>query len=165
MSHAQGDAIIVNLYKALLPELGLQKRFPRIWRYSSRKYQGLALPHPYYTQGVGSVATFQQAGLSTELRGSLIRANTEQAQLEIGTSLPILQENYNEWGFLLTEHCWIGSLWRFCSEFAISLEAEHLQAPGPQRQNDAYLMELFGACFPFSTSAKQRKEEWRTRQT
>jgi hypothetical protein len=123
------------------------------------KYQGLALLHPYHTQGVKSVAVFQQVGLSKELRGGLLQVNTEQAQLEIGTSQPVLQENFSVWGFLLTEHCWIGSLWRFCSEFAITLEAEHLQAPGPQRQIVAYLMELFGARFPFSSSAKQRKEE------
>jgi hypothetical protein len=35
----------------------------------------------------------------------------EQAQLEIGTSQPVLQESLSEWGFLLMEHCWIGSLW------------------------------------------------------
>jgi hypothetical protein len=132
MSRAQGDAIIVKLYQAMLPELSLQKQFPRIWR-----YQGLALLHPYSTQGVKSVAVFQQAGLCKDLRGCLLRANMEQAQLEIGTSQLVLRESFSEWGFLLMEHCWICSLWRFCSEFAITLEAEHLQAPGPQRQNNA----------------------------
>ena len=160
MTKTQGDAIIMPLYQALLPELGLQKKFPRVWRYAPRMYQALALYHPYIEQGQEQVSIFQRAGLSEEINGGLQRTTTEQAQLEIGTSKPVLQEDFTKWGHLLTENLWIGSLWQFCSDFDITLDDDHFTAPAPQRENDAYLMELLATRFPFSSKPKERKDEW-----
>jgi hypothetical protein len=64
ITKTQGDAIIVKLYQALLLELGLQRKFPKIWRYAPRRYQALALPHPYFTQGQEQICLLQQMGLS-----------------------------------------------------------------------------------------------------
>ena len=160
MTSAQGDAIVTPLYRALLPELGLQKRFPRIWRYAPRMFQALSLHHPYIDQGQEQVIIFQQTALSTEINGGLQRATTEQAQLEIGTGQPLLQEDFSRWGQVLTPNLWIGALWRFCSDFNIVLEEERFQAPPPQRENDAYLMEYFASSFPFSSKKSTRRAEW-----
>ena len=62
----------------------------------------------------------------------------------------------------MTDNCWIGSLWKFCSDHGVALEADHHQAPAVQRDNDAYLMELFAARCTFSTTTKLAQEEWRS---
>jgi hypothetical protein len=87
ISKTQGDAIIVQLYQALLPELGLQRKFPKIWWYAPRRFQALALPHPYFIQGQEQICLFQQLGLSSEISGGLLCISLDQAQLEIGRNV------------------------------------------------------------------------------
>jgi hypothetical protein len=44
MSEAQGDEIIRKLYTALLPALGLNRKFAMIWRHALRMFQGASIP-------------------------------------------------------------------------------------------------------------------------
>jgi hypothetical protein len=167
MTEAQGDDIIRKLYKAMLPALGLNRKFAMIWRHAPRMFQGVDLPHPYHGQGHAQIRSFQQSGLGTEINGKLLRTTREQAQLEIGTSQPVLQENFADWGHLLTANCWIGSLWEFNYKYGITLEEDTMKAPEPQRQNDAYLMELIAERYTFVHNRNVKKEvhnwqeEWR----
>jgi hypothetical protein len=162
MTKTQGDAIVTKLYQALLPELGLQKRFPKVWRYAPRMYQALALPHPFFIQGQEQISIFQQAGLSEEINGGLLQITTDQAQLEIGRSTPLLQEDFTKRGHLLTANLWIGSLWEFCSEFGIKLEADRFKAPEIQRDNDSFIMELLEERFTFTGDKNSRRDQWRS---
>jgi hypothetical protein len=150
ISRPQGDAIMRKLYRALLPELGLQRRFPLLWRHAPRRYQGLALPHPYIAQGIEQVKVLLESGRSQELQGSLLRITIEQGQLEVGTSRPLLSEKFETWGHLHTKRCWIRSLWEFLSASGISLSGAWMTVPLPQRQNDRYLMELFAEIGAYS---------------
>jgi hypothetical protein len=156
MTTTQGDAIIVKLYQALLLELGLQRRFPKLWQHAPRTFQALALPHPYFVQGQEQVSIFQKMGLSQEISSGLIRITTDQAQLEIGRSTPLLQEDFDTWVFLLTP-----SLWDFCWEFQIMLEAHHLHAPEIQCDNDIFLMELLEQRFNFTGTVPEQQNQWR----
>jgi hypothetical protein len=121
----------------------------------------LALPHPYFVQGQEQISIFQKMGLSQEISGGLIRITADQAQLEIGCSTPLLQEDFDTWGFLLTPNLWIGSLWEFCWEFQITLEAHCFRAPEIQRDNDVFLMELLEQCFNFTGTVPERQNQWR----
>jgi hypothetical protein len=64
--------------------------------------------------------------LRNDINGKLLRTTTEQAQLEIRTSRPVLQEEYAKWGQLLTPNSLIGSLWNFCSDIGITSEDSSL---------------------------------------
>jgi hypothetical protein len=139
ISKTQGDAIIVQIYQALLLELGLHCKF----RYAPRKFQALALPHPYFTQGQDQICLFQQLGLSNEVTGGLLQIRFDQAQLELGRNVPLLQDNFKTWGFLLTQNFWIGSMWEFCNKYNITLESDRFQPPEIQRDNDIFIMHLF----------------------
>jgi hypothetical protein len=119
----------------------------------------LALPHPYFTQGAEQISLFQKMGLSTEINGGLLRLTIDQAQLEIGRSLPLLQDDFKQWGFLLTSNLWIGSLWDFCLEYKITLEADRFKAPEIQCENDAFIMDLLAEKFTATGTKKQRKEQ------
>ena len=143
MSRRQGDQIITKLYRALLPELGLQKRFPWVWQYAPVQLQGLALPHPYLKQEIDHLKILAYMGMSTEILGGFLWASLEQAQLEIGMGHLILQEDFEKWGFLLTPNCWVGSVGEFVSKYGITVEAPFLVAPKKQRKGDLYLMEHF----------------------
>ena len=156
ISWAQGDKITRRLYRALLPELGLQRRFPILWRHAPVRYQGLALPHPYISQGIEHLKVILETSLSTELQGRLLRTSIEQAQLEIGTSRPILEEDYESWGGLLTPKCWIGCLWHFISTFGIKLQGGLPPVPPPQREGDQYLMEMFATTTQYSATELRR---------
>jgi hypothetical protein len=161
ISKNQGDAIIVQLYQALLPELGLQQKFPKIWRYALHRFQALALPHPYFIQGQEQICLFQQLGLSNEISGGLLRISLAQAQLELGQNVPLLQDDYKTWGFLLTQNLWIGSMWEFCDEYNITLEAGRFQAPEIQRDNDIFIMQLFEEHFNFTGRFQECQQQWR----
>jgi hypothetical protein len=161
ISKNQGDAIIVQLYQALLPELGLQRKFPKIWRYAPCRFQALALPHPYFVQGQEQICLFQQLGLSNEISGGLLCISLDQAQFELGRNVPLLQDDYKTWGFLLTQNLWIGSMWEFCDEYKITLEASRSQAPEIQRDNDIFIMQLFEAHFNFTGIVQERQQQWR----
>ena len=52
LSKKEGDRVMAKLCRALLPELGVNCRFPCLWWYGPRCYQGLDIPYPYMTQGI-----------------------------------------------------------------------------------------------------------------
>jgi hypothetical protein len=66
----------------------------------------------------------------------------EQAQLEVGIGTPILEADYEQYGFLLT-FCWIKVLWKRLWEYDIVLhqpEAEKV-LPKLQREGDFFIMQ------------------------
>jgi hypothetical protein len=99
-------------------------------------------------------------GLSKEISGGLLRISLDQAQLEIGRDIPLLQEDFKAWGFLLTPNLWIGSLWEFCDEYGIYLEAERFKPPEIQRDNDRFIMQLFEDHFNFTGMVQERQQQW-----
>ena len=93
-------------------------------------------------QAIGQLTMVLQHGSIPTLPGELFIASLEQAQLEIGTSIPFLQAPFERYGFLLTKNCWIGSIWSFISKHDISLWGAPTPPPPLQRANDQYLMEM-----------------------
>jgi hypothetical protein len=41
---SEADRLTVDLYKLILPTMGMTKSFPRVYRHAPKHYQGVALP-------------------------------------------------------------------------------------------------------------------------
>lgn len=52
MTYKDGDKMVSGLYRALLPALGANWNYPKIWRYCPAAFLGLGLPHPHIKQEV-----------------------------------------------------------------------------------------------------------------
>jgi hypothetical protein len=130
LTEAQGAEITQTLYKYALPSLGACRNFPLAYRYAPTSLQGLALPHPYFEQGIQQICLILTHGAIDSPTGSLLRASLEQAQLEIGISTPFLSESFDTYGFLLTDCLW-SSIWQFISTHNISLTYPEQVLPKP----------------------------------
>ena len=137
----QGEDIVSTLYRTVLPSLGANRNFPMHWRFAPTRLQGLGLPHPYIEQGIAQLSEILYHGVAPTYTGSFIRASLEQAQLEVGSGTPLLQLPFDSYGVLLTENCWIGSVWEFTSKLKLLVIGEDLCLPKPQRLGDTFIME------------------------
>jgi hypothetical protein len=72
--------------------------------------------------------------------GSYFNISLEQAQLEVGISSPLLEANYDDYGFLLT-FCWVKVLWQFLWMHWVKLHNSDQVLPKLQRQGDFFIME------------------------
>jgi len=64
----------------------------------------------------------------------------EQAQLEVGVGVPLLESSYEQHGFLCTD-CWIKVLWWFVSTYNIWLMDRNSHPPPLQCEGDEFFME------------------------
>ena len=62
------------------------------------------------------------------MMGKLLAAQLEQAQLEVGIGIPLLEAPFNQYGFLLMD-CWIKGIWEFVSKYDIILTSEDYILP------------------------------------
>jgi hypothetical protein len=72
--------------------------------------------------------------------GTLMQISLEQAQLEVGLSIPFLDASFGFYGFLLTD-IWWKSVWEFIWRNDIKLTHPDQALPQLQRTNDAFIME------------------------
>ena len=54
-------------------------------------------------------------GDNPSMIGKVLAAQLEQAQLEVGIGIPLLEAPFDQYGFLLMD-CWIKGKWEFCLE-------------------------------------------------
>ena len=147
MSEPQGEKIVRKLHRSILPELGANRQFPILWHHCIPKYQGLGMLQPNFAAGCKHLATLATFSTSTELLGGLIRANVEQATLELGRSTSLFATDPTECGNKsFTRHCWLGSSWDFASRHGVSVELPCNKPPPLQREGDVPLIELFEDC-------------------
>ena len=152
MTEIEGKSILTGFYKNVLPKMGICRNIPLVFRYAPTCLQGLGLPDPYVEQGIAQIKFLLTGGHICNLPGNLIRASLEQAQLEIGTSTPLLQAPFAVFGCLLTKNTWIGSVWQFVSKRGIEMRSESLTLPKCQREGDYFLMDCLTALGVFSTA-------------
>jgi hypothetical protein len=72
--------------------------------------------------------------------GSYFNISLEQAQLEVRIGSPLLEANYDDYGFLLT-FCWVKVLWQFLWMHRVTLHNSDQVLPKLQRQGDFFIME------------------------
>ena len=151
----QGDRLMGTLYRALLPALGANRKFPKLWRHAPPELMGLDLPHPRVEQGIEQMKTLLTMGSSKSLPATTLTATLEAAQLMVGSEDTFLLQDLELWSGLLPHNTLAYSMWEFIQEAGIYVEFEKPLAPKPQRENDAHLMNLF-ATLPGMT--RQRLE-------
>jgi len=71
---------------------------------------------------------------------SLLQTSLELLWLEVGISTPLLQADFNQWGFLATD-CWLKNLWRFAWFAEIQLISNTKNTIPFQHQGDACIMD------------------------
>jgi hypothetical protein len=72
------------------------------------------LPQVTDTQFIEQVKRVLVHGALPTHTGIYFNISLEQAQLEVGIGSPLLEANYDDYGFLLT-FCWVKVLWQFLS--------------------------------------------------
>jgi hypothetical protein len=99
LEHIQKKAVV-----SILAAMGYNRHMPREVVHSSRKYQGLGLPHLYDLQGCDGTRLFLQEINSENMTSKLLRATAEMIQLESGIGSPIMMDtralDYIEWGWI-----------------------------------------------------------------
>jgi len=129
-----------RLYRTLLPRLGVNRFYPLALRHTPVKFHGLALPHPFWEQGIAALKLFLEFGNTSRPEQTLIQTSLEYLQLEVGIGVPILLADFAQWGFLAT-NCWIKNLWNFVHTASIQLISDPPTTPPLQRQGDGCLMD------------------------
>lgn len=134
--------ITKSLYYQMLPSGGTNRSFPLVHRHAPHDLFGLALPTAKDTEFIGQIKTMLTHGAVPTHTGTFLNTSLEQAQLEVGIGTPLLEADYDKFGFLLT-HCWLKVLWQRLWEHDIVLrqpEAEQF-LPKLQREGDFFIME------------------------
>ena len=142
MTWAQGDTVIRSLYKSLLPALGANRNYPKLWRHAPTDFMGLDLPHPYVEQGIAHISNLLTLGASDSLPGHSLRTQLETAQLAVGTDEDFLHMDIDRWGHTLHPSTLAHAMWNFCSNHNIFVEFDQALRPPNQREKDQPLMEL-----------------------
>jgi len=84
---------------------------------------GLELPNLYWEQGAAALGLFSEVSNGYSTDSHLLYCSLEQSQLELGNSTPLLQVDYTQYRFLLTD-CWVKFLWSFLAYADCSLHAD-----------------------------------------
>jgi hypothetical protein len=112
ITEKEGEAITKALHKSLLPKLGANQNFPKVYRYAPASLQGMELPLIYIEQEIGHLCQVLTHGAIDTTTGSLMQISLEQGQLEVGISTPFLEASFESYGFLLTD-IWWKTVWEF----------------------------------------------------
>jgi hypothetical protein len=112
ISADESESITKVLYSQLLPSGGANRHFPLVYQHAPFTFFGLTLPEVMDTQFIEQVKRVLVHGALPTHTSSYFNISLEQAQLEVGIGSPLLEANYNDYGFLLT-FCWVKVLWQF----------------------------------------------------
>ena len=96
----------------------------------------------YLSQGLMQIEKFVQHIGANSITGKLIRVSLELCQLEVGIGQNIFSLHYSDHHFLV-EDSWIKNIWKFTSEYSITIINRITELPLPQREGDVFLMEEF----------------------
>jgi hypothetical protein len=149
ISEEESEDITKILYSQLLPSGGANRHFPLAYRHAPFTFFGLSLPRVIDTQFIEQVKRVLVQGALPTTTGRFYNISFEQAQLEIGIDTPILQANYDDFGFLLT-YCWVKVLWEQLWNHNVSLQNPDQVLPKLQREGDFFIMERIITCQGFS---------------
>jgi hypothetical protein len=141
ITESEWDFIMQPIRKSGLPKIELARNFPSKVLYGPKKFQGMGIMHPFYSQEMSHLALCLHEGESATITGELLRASMEQLQLELGLPGSLLQLDYSVLNDLAT-NCWLKTVWNFAWTHEIDITDT-----GPRltsyRRNDQFLMEEF----------------------
>ena len=140
LSKEQWNEIIKEFMGMLLTRSGIVKSLSRQAVFSSKKYNGLGLMHPFYLQHIKHISLLYSFDTLDDQTQSLIRASWEEAvyELGLGTNLFTIPTHTIE---LLTKG-WLKETLKFMRKYNISLDND-LVTLIPNRENDIFIMDKF----------------------
>jgi ribonuclease HI len=141
ITEKEWDFIMSPIRKSGLPKIQVASNFPSKVLYGPKKFQGMGIMHPFYTQEMSHLALCLYEGENQTITGELLRASMEQLLLELGTPGKLLQLDYSKLENIATD-CWIKTVWKFAWENEIEITDTGPQLE-PYRWNDQFLMEEF----------------------
>ena len=112
ITEREWDFIMQPIREAGLPKIEVTSKFPKILMYGPKAFQGLGIMHPYLHQELMHLAACIHEGKRETITGELIRASTEQIQLELGLPGHIFEKDYDVLAHLVTD-CWLKTVWQF----------------------------------------------------
>ena len=110
ITEKQGSLITKKLFTNLLPKVGVNRNFPLAYRHAPMALPGLGLLQIRVEQLIGQICQILIHGAIDSTTGSLLCISFEQAQLEVGISIPFLEASYDCYSFLLMDTWW-KSIW------------------------------------------------------
>jgi len=134
------EEITKELCKLMVSKLGIAKSFPHVYLHAPLCLQGLNFPHAEIKQGVQHIGKMLTHGDTGSLTSQWLMLVLEQAQLEVGIRVPLLESSYEQYGFLCTD-CWIKVLWWFVSTYDIWLMDRNFHHPPLQCEGVEFFME------------------------
>ena len=141
LTRAECTKLVAPIFATALPKSKICRNFPRALLYGSKDVLGLDIPDIYILQGIYKLEFFLENYKAPSLKGPLLRANLEWAQMEIGIGRNLFDLDFSTYGDLLPSS-WMKSLWQFTQEYGINI-------PGASplldlhREHDVFLMEAF----------------------
>ena len=125
---------MLPVYKVALPKMGIYRTIPLQYRYAPKYLNGLGLPNIYTLQGIEKMKVVINHMNSGTKLGSLLMAQLEACNIEMGTNNHIMELTYSKWEILLTD-CWFKHLWQFFSENSIKIRGPYAR-PSMNREHD-----------------------------
>ena len=133
------DSIMQPILKAVLPKARIQRRLPRKLLYGSRRFQGLNLHHPYWTQLIKHLHCLMTHSNRDTPTADLLTENTDLVQLHIGSNQPFWSLPFCLYGPLAPKG-WIKNTWEAIDKTPLTLhdntEPQHPKTPKPQNPDD-----------------------------
>ena len=142
MTCKEAALLAKELYRPLLPKLGVNRNFPLLLRYNPPFLMGLDLHDPYVEQGLLKLLILVNHGATDTMTGKFLQTSIEHHQLEIGSCTSLFHLDYKKYSFL-TSPTWLTVLWEFISEHNINVRNAQPNQPQPLRQHDMAIMDTF----------------------
>jgi len=136
----EAEELTKELHKLTVAKLGIARSFPHAFFHAPLCIQGLNFPHVFTEQGIQQISKMLTHGDTGSPTSQWLMLTLEQAQLEVGIRVPLLEASFEQYGFLCTD-CWIKVLWQFVSTYDISLTDRNYKTPPLQRVGDEFIME------------------------
>jgi hypothetical protein len=140
LSKEECEKILAPVLVYLLPAMGICRNFPRSLVFSSTKYMGLGLKHPYTIQEISQLKDIINHTYHCSTTGQLYRSSFELFFLEmgLGTDISTIPKEVIQ---LLATNTLVKSTCQFLLQH--DLELHHDIAMHPLREQDRSLMEAF----------------------
>ena len=160
LSQQQYNSIMAPVLRSFLPQMGLNRNFPRDLLYSPKEIQGLDVKSPYIVQGIHHVSDIAEHQWKQTLTGKLLQCNLEQLRIEIGDNEPILGPSFaGKSSYLLTES-FVRSTAEFMVEQKVSLMEKIPKIPF-LRENDECIMSRFNKSLNVSEATMKQLNKCR----
>ena len=140
LTRKEWDGIIKIFLGTLLSKAGIARTFPRLGVFSSGRFQGLGLEHPYYTQKIKHINVLMGVEGLNNQTASLLKAAWEECQEESGVIGNLTKAPLDL--IRITTNSWVKSTVTFAIEHDI-----HIYFPAAdrvlQRSRDTSIMKEF----------------------